>query len=163
MGTRSKSRSSETSTGRNESALKKPKEMNSEITAMRALIIEDTASDIQKASSVLNQLGVSQIKVFSRIPMAMEHLRGVVEGRAELPELLVLDLDFSMESGFEILRYWKASPKLHDMRVIVWTIMGELEQKVSRLFGVENVVDKHAGLGELEKALRWALTIREAS
>lgn len=144
-------------------ASKKSGKMTSQTNAMQALIIEDDPRAIQQASSILNKLGVTEVQSISSIPNAMNYLRGVAEGRTEVPGLLVLDLDFSMESGFEVLRFWKASSQLQNMRVIVWTVMGELEQKISRLFGVENVVDKHAGVGELEKALKWTLSVGQAS
>ena len=144
-------------------ASKKSGKMTSQMNAMQALIIEDDPRAIQQASSILNKLGVTEVQSISSIPNAMNYLRRVAEGRTEVPGLLVLDLDFSMESGFEVLRFWKASSQLQNMRVIVWTVMGELEQKISRLFGVENVVDKHAGVGELEKALKWTLSVGQAS
>lgn len=160
---RSSSHSAETNIEQKKSASKKPNTVNSKVAVVRALIVEDNSSDVTKAASVLNKLGVTEIQAFPRVSTAMEHLRGVVEGRAEVPNVLILDLDFNMESGFEVLRFWKASPKLKGMHVVVWTLMGELEQKVSRLFGVENVVDKQAGVRELEKALRWTLAIGDAS
>ena len=148
---------------RKPSASKKSKKMTTRTDALQALIIEDDPRAIQQASSILNKLGVTQVQSISSIPNAMNYLRGVAEGRTEVPGVLVLDLDFSMESGFEVLRFWKASSKLQDMRVVVWTVMGELEKKISRLFGVENVVDKHLGPGELEKALKWTLSVGQAS
>ena len=121
---------------------------------MRVIIVEDNAQNMQQASSVLRKLGLKDVHAFASVAFAMEHLRQVTEGKKKLPDCLILDLEFSQESGFEVLRYWKSTPTLRSMHVIVWTIMGELEQRMSRMFGVDEVIDKRLGIGELEKSLR---------
>ena len=73
---------------------------------------------------------------------------------AEIPDLILLDLSFPRESGFEVLRYWKSNAKLHQIPVVVWTVMGETEKKLCHFFGVEHVVPKWAGPKELETALK---------
>jgi CheY-like chemotaxis protein len=75
----------------------------------------------------------------------------VIDGSRPAPDLVVLDLAFPMESGFEVLRRWRAHPKLRDIRIIVWTAMGETEQCLSEYFGVQKVVPKWAGPKELEQ------------
>ena len=52
------------------------------------------------------------------------------------------------------LRVRRAHPKLRDIRIIVWTAMGETEQRLSEYFGVQKVVPKWAGPKELEQAVR---------
>jgi DNA-binding response OmpR family regulator len=132
-------------------------------TGTQVLIVEDDSRCIRMATSILNKLNVAEVRAISSVAHALVHLRNVVDGQVEMPVLLILDLEFSMESGFEVLRYWKAQPELKNMRVIVWTVMGELQQKMSRLFGVDQVVDKHLGAGELEKAVRQALKTEKSS
>lgn len=127
------------------------------------LIVEDNAKDVQQATRLLKKLGAQEIQATPSVPFAMKHLREVAEGKKEIPDLLVLDLEFSQESGFEVLRYWKATPKLKKMSIVVWTHMGELEQKISAMFGVKQVVDKKLGISELEKAVRGVLSLDQAS
>lgn len=120
----------------------------------RVLIIEDTPSDMRQSTAVLKKLGTEEIKAFNTIAAAMLYLQDVVEGTEETPDLILLDLSFPKESGFEVLRYWKSNPKLHPIHVVVWTVMGETEIKLCRFFGVDHVVPKWAGAKELETALR---------
>lgn len=127
------------------------------------LIVEDNAKDMQQATQLLQKLGAQEIQSTSSVPFALKHLREVAEGKKEVPHLLLLDLEFSQESGFEVLRYWKSTPSLRKMRVIVWTHMGKLEQNIATLFDIEQAVDKKLGIRELEKALKEALTLDEAS
>jgi len=127
------------------------------------LIVEDNSQDMHQATRALQKLGAQEIQTTPSVAFALKHLREVAEGKKELPDLLVLDLEFSQESGFEVLRYWKSTPSLKKMRVIVWTQMGKLEQNIATLFDVEQVVDKNQGIGELEKALKDVLTLDEAS
>jgi hypothetical protein len=66
---------------------------------------------------------------------------------------MVLDLDFGLESGFEILRFRRTHPILQACEVLVWTILGDKEKEFCRLFGVA-YVSKQDGEAALEDALR---------
>ena len=120
----------------------------------RVLIVEDTPSDLRQSTAVLKKLGSKEITTFNNIAAAMLYLQDVAEGTQEPPDLILLDLSFPKESGFEVLRYWKSSPKLHPIHIVVWTVMGETEKKLCRFFGVDHVVPKWAGAKELEAVLR---------
>ena len=120
----------------------------------RVLIVEDTPSDVRQSTAVVKKLGAEEVIAFNNIAAAMLFLQEVVEGTKEAPDLILLDLSFPRESGFEVLRYWKSTPKLHEIHVVVWTIMGETEKKLCQFFGVDDVVPKWAGPKELEAALK---------
>jgi CheY-like chemotaxis protein len=118
----------------------------------RVLIIEDNPADVYQATSVLRKLGITDTHAITSVPFALEYLRDITEGQRTIPDLVILDLEFGKDSGFEVLRFWKSTPQLKDVRIIVWTVMGELEQKMSKLFGVD-VISKHAGVTELQRAI----------
>jgi DNA-binding response OmpR family regulator len=119
---------------------------------MRALIIENNLQDSLRAAALVNKMGCEDVEAFTRVDAALLRLREALESDRPMPDLIILDLDFSLESGFEVLRFWKSSPRLQSARVVVWTGMGETEIKISRLFGVQ-VVPKCAGEAELEAAI----------
>jgi DNA-binding response OmpR family regulator len=103
---------------------------------------------------VVKKLGAEDVVVINNIAAAMLFLQEVAEGTKEAPDLILLDLSFPRESGFEVLRYWKSNAKLNQIHVIVWTVMGETEKKLCQYFGVDDVVPKWAGPKELEAALK---------
>jgi CheY-like chemotaxis protein len=120
----------------------------------RAFIVEDTNSDLRRSAAILKKLGFKDIDAVNNIARALVTLQDGVDGKKPLPDLIVLDLSFFRESGFEILRYWKSNKySMKDTRIVVWTVMGETEQQLCRYFGVD-VVDKGDGPDELEKVLR---------
>lgn len=118
------------------------------------LVIEDNPSDLREAARILQDLGVQEIQTITRIPLAIECLRDIAQGRRRSPDLVVLDLNFEHESGFEVLRFWKSAPQLKQLRIVVWTAMGDLEQNIAGMFGVERVLDKSVGTAELGRAMR---------
>lgn len=124
------------------------------IIMQRVLIVEDMPSDVRQSTAVVKKLGAEEVIAFNNIAAAMLFLQDVAEGTKEAPDLILLDLSFPRESGFEVLRYWKSNPKLHEIHVVVWTIMGETEKKLCQFFGVDDVVPKWAGPKELEAALK---------
>jgi len=107
------------------------------------VIIEDTRKDVLRASQVLKRAGINNPAVFTFIPAALMFLEDVVSGARSCPDLMILDLDFGSESGFEVLRFYKAHPKLKSCQVIVWTVLGEREQELCQLFGIKHFVSKH--------------------
>ncbi len=119
-----------------------------------ALIVEDVNSDVRQSAAILQKLGFKDIDAVNNIARALVTLQDGVDGKNPLPDLVLLDLSFTCESGFEILRYWKSNKaSMKDTRIVVWTVMGETEQQLCRYFGVD-VVSKSDGPGELEKMLR---------
>jgi DNA-binding response OmpR family regulator len=120
----------------------------------RVLIVEDTPSDVRQSAAVVKKLGAEDIIALNNIAAAILFLQDVVEGTKKPPDLILLDLSFPRESGFEVLRYWKSNANLNEIPVVVWTVMGDTEKKLCEFFGVEHVVPKWAGPKELEAALR---------
>ena len=120
----------------------------------RVLIVEDTPADVRQSTAVVKKLGAEDVITLNNIAAAILFLQDVLEGTKPAPDLILLDLSFPRESGFEVLRYWKSNDKLHEIHVVVWTVMGETEKKLCEFFGVEHVVPKWAGPKELEAALK---------
>jgi CheY-like chemotaxis protein len=121
----------------------------------KVLIVEDVASDVRRAGEVLASMGVKDVEVKRDIQATVESLNSALEAGEPLPEIIILDLNFGSDSGFEILRLWHSTPSFKKAtRIVVWTAMGDTEQKICKAFGVENVVPKWEGSSALEQALR---------
>jgi CheY-like chemotaxis protein len=118
------------------------------------LVVEDNRSDLRQSTAVLKKLQFSQVEAVATVESALMLLQDAVEGDKPAPDLVLLDLSFALDSGFEVLRYWKShQDHLKNTRIVVWTIMGETEQELCRYFGVD-VVPKWAGTAELENVLQ---------
>ena len=109
---------------------------------------------MRQSTAVVKKLGAEEVIAFNNIASAILFLQDVVEETKPAPDLILLDLSFPRESGFEVLRYWKSNPKLNEIHVVVWTVMGDTEKKLCQFFGVEHVIPKWAGPKELEAALK---------
>jgi len=129
----------------------------------RVLIVEDTPSDVRQSAAVIKKLGAEDIIALNNIATAILFLQDVVEGTKKPPDLILLDLSFPRESGFEVLRFWKSNAKLNEIPVVVWTVMGDTEKKLCEFFGVVHVVPKWAGPKELEAALRTFTQERDSA
>jgi DNA-binding response OmpR family regulator len=126
-------------------------------TTPHVVLIEDNASDITKAIAVLKSLNVQDALVFTSVSQAVFYFEDVTAGVKPCPDLIILDLDFGGESGFEILRLRKASRVLLQCEVLVWTIMGDTQKELCRLFGLSHVVSKHDGEAALKSELETCL------
>jgi CheY-like chemotaxis protein len=138
------------------SPLHKPESSRLESAAtmpIHVLVVEDSVADLNACVSALQKMGIAQLDALSNVRAAMLRLEEINEGRLAKPDLIILDLNFSSESGFEVLRYWKSNPPLRSIPVIIWTGLGENEQELCRAFGVHRVVAKWAGGQALQEAV----------
>ena len=129
----------------------------------RVLVIENSPLDVTKAVRILKNLKLDQPVILTSVAKALMYLEDVVAGEKQCPELIILDLEFGAESGFEILRFRRTNPRLHQCQILVWTIMGEREKELCRLFGVTQIISKQDGDSVLESALRNSLTLPTGS
>jgi CheY-like chemotaxis protein len=132
-------------------------------TRPRVLLIENSPLDVTKAVRILKNLKLDQPVILTSVAKALMYLEDVVAGEKQCPELIVLDLEFGAESGFEILRFRKTNPRLQQCQILVWTIMGEREKELCRLFGVPHIISKQDGDAALETALRNSLSLPPGS
>lgn len=119
----------------------------------RALIVEDTGSDMRRAAKLLTELGLDTIEGVTRVDAAMNYLQAVLEGKKAAPDLIILDLLFTYESGFELLRLWKSNPQLQSIPIVVWTDAGEVQQELCKHFGVE-LAHKSEGVDGLRAKIK---------
>ena len=120
------------------------------------LIVEDQPTDVRIAADVAQGLGIA-VEARKSASAAKLYLESAIEGEQVLPNLILLDLDLGYESGHEILRFWHGHPKLTGTRMVVWTVMGETQQALCRLFNVTAVVPKWEGSDALKRMLKSLL------
>ncbi|HUS18371.1 MAG TPA: response regulator [Terriglobales bacterium] len=120
-------------------------------------IVEDDSLSIRQAVHFLTkEFPDVEISVFTSPAFALQALEDLQARKITPPDLIILDLGFSNESGFEVLRYWKSSGS--PIPVIVWTILDSTYQDLCRLFGVHAVVSKMDGPNALVAAITAART-----
>ncbi len=119
----------------------------------RLLIVEDQSADLRVAVDVVRSLGVSFVEARTSITAAKVYLEAALNGKEPLPDLIIVDLDLGYESGFELLRFWHGNPKLSAIRLIVWTVMGEEQREICRLFKVSAIVSKSEGAIALKRTI----------
>jgi CheY-like chemotaxis protein len=122
------------------------------------IIIEDSISDAQRAARLLETIGAANLRLFRRVDEGIDYLNRVASGEIPCPRLILLDLEFGRESGFEVLRFCNSHSELKDCRVVVWTVMGSLEKKICKYFGVKNVLSKDDDEKEILQALKDELS-----
>ncbi|HVT97476.1 MAG TPA: hypothetical protein VHE33_08210, partial [Acidobacteriaceae bacterium] len=57
------------------------------------------------------------------------------------------------DSGFEILRFWRSTPRLKPIPVVVWTLARDTQLEICRYFGVREIVSKDDDPNVLRAAL----------
>ncbi len=119
----------------------------------RLLVVEDQPSDLLNATAAARSLGFTSIEARASALSAKAYLEKGLEGETTLPDAIVLDLDLGYESGFELMRFWHSKPRLAEIPLIVWTVMGEDQREICRLFKVTAYVTKSSDVRPLKEAL----------
>jgi CheY-like chemotaxis protein len=122
------------------------------------LIIEDQVERVDELRAILDSIGRSSARIFSTADDAIQHLRDVVRGKIDAPDLIVLDYELAQGSGFEVLKYYRASGELKGcVPLVVWTVLDSITTKEMSLWmGATAFVAKQSGRTSLEKVVRSA-------
>ncbi|HEX4007532.1 MAG TPA: response regulator [Acidobacteriaceae bacterium] len=104
------------------------------------LILEDFPADLRVAANIAQRAGFTEFEVTAFATDARKYLENAMDGKAPLPDAMIVDLDLGQESGFELIRFWHKT--LKTIPLIVWTVMGEQQREICALFGVNEFVHK---------------------
>lgn len=119
----------------------------------RLLVVEDQEKDLKFAANTAYSLGIAEVDARTTSSGARTYLENALDGSGPVPDGIVLDLNLGYESGYELLRFWHCSPELSKIPVLVWTVLGDEQREMCKLFKVNSFVAKWEG----EKAFREAL------
>lgn len=127
----------------------------------RLLIVEDHPNDLQIAVEVARSAGVDEVEARTSVLASISYLERGLKGEIPLPDCIILDLDLGYESGYELLRFWHSNPALKAAGMIVWTLLGEEQREICKLFNIQHYVSKWEGTAALRDALRQVQSGRE--
>ncbi len=118
------------------------------------LLLEDLDSDANEIESALSQIGDFEVKRFQAASQAVEYLSDVLHTDSELPALIVVDLNLPDSSGYELLRFYHATPRLAESPLTVWSVLdGETDKKLTSWMGSRKLISKNSGPSTLRKSL----------
>jgi CheY-like chemotaxis protein len=119
----------------------------------RLLLVENEPKDLKFAADTARSLGISEVEARTSLQAAVAYLEKGLQGEAPLPDGIVLDLDLGYESGYELLRFWHCTPRLSEIPLIVWSVLGEEQRTMCNLFKVKRFVGKWEGDAAFREAL----------
>lgn len=120
----------------------------------RLLVVENEPKDVKRAAEAAKLAGFEEIEARTTPNSARAYLEDRLEEDSVLPDGIILDLDFGIESGYELLRFWHSTPRLRSVPVVVWSVLGEEQRKMCDLFKVKQFVGKWEGNEALQQALQ---------
>lgn len=121
------------------------------------LVVENEAKDMKSAADSARAAGFKEVEGKSSPYAARIYLEDRLANGPKLPDGIVLDLDFGIESGYELLRFWHSNPQLRLIPLIVWSVLGEEQKQMCNLFKVKQFVGKWEGDEALRDALKGIL------
>jgi CheY-like chemotaxis protein len=119
----------------------------------KILIVEDNFDNSQLVQLLLER---EKFEVFT----AVNGKEGLEVARRERPDLIVLDLDMPVLSGWDMLKQLKDDPAIRDIRVVVVTahlLPGERDKAVET--GADGYVSKPFTVNELISEIKGCLEL----
>lgn len=117
------------------------------------LVVENEPKDLKSAADSARAVGFIEVEGKTSPYAARIYLEDRLANGPKLPDAILLDLDFGVESGYELLRYWHSTPRLRVIPLIVWSVLGEEQKQMCALFKVKKYVGKWEGREALQEAL----------
>ncbi|HUB28280.1 MAG TPA: hypothetical protein VL967_01235 [Terracidiphilus sp.] len=117
------------------------------------LVVENEPKDMKIAADTARAMGIPEVEARYSFDAAKAYLDKGLNGEGPLPDGILLDLDLGYDSGYELLRYWHCTPRLSEIPLIVWSVLGEEQRSICSLFKVTNYVGKWEGACALREAL----------
>jgi CheY-like chemotaxis protein len=121
------------------------------------LVVENEPKDLKCAAESARAVGFAEVEGKTSPYAARIYLEDRLANGPKLPDGILLDLDFGIESGYELLRFWHSNSKLRTIPLVVWSILGEEQKQMCNLFKVNQFVGKWEGDEALQDALRGML------
>jgi len=118
------------------------------------LVVENEPKDLKNAADSARAAGFADVEAKTSPYAARIFLEDRLANGPKLPDAILLDLDFGIESGYELLRFWHSTPKLRAVPLIVWSILGEEQKQMCGLFKVNKFIGKWEGNEALQDALK---------
>jgi CheY-like chemotaxis protein len=118
------------------------------------LVVENEPKDLKSAADSARASGFTEVEGKTSPYAARVYLEDRLANGPKLPDGILLDLDFGIESGYELLRFWHSNPELRTIPLIVWSILGEEQKHMCSLFKVKQFVGKWEGNEALQSALK---------
>ncbi len=123
-------------------------------THQRILVVDDDAHNVSLMQELCMSLGY-------RVDTARSGEAALAQVKAEVPDLILLDVAMPRMDGFEVLQHLKADPATAEIAVIIVTAVSDIDAKVRGIeLGADDYLTKPFKLFELQARIRAALQVR---
>ncbi|HVT96195.1 MAG TPA: hypothetical protein VHE33_01730, partial [Acidobacteriaceae bacterium] len=94
------------------------------------LVLEDNPPDRRVAAQLGSSAGFDEFELSGSATDIKAYLAKALEGKVPLPDAMLIDLSLGYDSGFEILRFWRSTPRLKPIPVVVWTLARDTQLEI---------------------------------
>lgn len=120
---------------------------------IRLLLVEGAAQDIHLALETAHSIGITEIETRTTLDSALTSLERGLRDEHRLPDIIVVDVELGLDSGYELMRYWRGSPRLTQIPLLAWSRLSHQHRGLSAVFKVTDYVSKWDGPEALKAAL----------
>ena len=118
----------------------------------QVMLIDDDRDDAELFKEALSEINSSIVLVYHQDSRAA--LKQLQDSRSDLPELIFLDINMPVVSGWQCLTEFKNSEHLKDIAVIMFTTSSQpREKEIAKELGAQGFITKPSDYETLKKLL----------
>lgn len=118
----------------------------------QVMLIDDDRDDAELFKEALSEINSSIVLVYHQDSRTA--LKQLQESRSDLPELIFLDINMPVVSGWQCLTEFKNSEHLKDIAVIMFTTSSQpREKEIAKELGAQGFITKPSDYETLKKLL----------
>ena len=118
----------------------------------QVMLIDDDRDDAELFKEALSEINSSIVLVYHQDSRAA--LKQLLDSRSDLPELIFLDINMPLVSGWQCLTEFKNSEHLKDIAVIMFTTSSQSREKeIAEELGAQGFITKPSDYETLKRLL----------
>jgi chemotaxis family two-component system response regulator Rcp1 len=122
---------------------------------IRVLLVDDNPADAMLAQELITETNIpALVSVVTDGERAINFIEEMIFCKAEMPELVLLDLNMPKRNGHEVLRLLRGMPDIMTMLIVIYTGSRSLfDLETARVSGANGYIVKPIGAQEINETI----------
>ena len=122
---------------------------------IRILLVDDNPADAMLARELITETGIpAAVSVVTNGELAINLIEDMLGSEADMPELVLLDLNMPKRNGHEVLKLLRGMPEIMTMLIVIYTgSRSPFDLETARVGGASGYIVKPIDAKEIDETI----------